>query len=367
MPVKRLLLVLVIAALAATAAMAAASYPSAVKSFTAKSTGDVIQVTHVTGIEDEVVAIEQGLLNGLQHALKPLVTGTYDLGTSSLRWRDLFLGRTLSIQGTLTADVKALDVSSTWNAGGTTFTAARVNVTDTASAAASLLLDLQVGGSSKWKVDKIGTVTQTGRLAINLGTITSAQALIEGSATWNSGSETFTAIFANITDTASAAGSALLDLLVGGTSQFKVTKAGTTTMLGHLGVGTASTNLSGVGRAVTVSAGTSGDVIAALDLQGSAASGDTSVGQIHFYHQSSLRARIDGVKVGSGGYFKFFLSDNGGTMRETLRLRKDDDIGTNETAMVVRYKTGTIMGDVVSVAAADSCGAGYRCLRVPNN
>lgn len=45
-----------------------------------------------------------------------------------------------------------------WNAGATTFTAIKMNVTDTASAAASLLLDLQVGGASKFKVSKGGVV-----------------------------------------------------------------------------------------------------------------------------------------------------------------------------------------------------------------
>lgn len=59
--------------------------------------------------------------------------------------------------GTLTSDVKALDLSATWNAGGVTFTGLKLNVTDTASAAASLLCDLQVGGTSVFKVDKAGT------------------------------------------------------------------------------------------------------------------------------------------------------------------------------------------------------------------
>jgi len=47
----------------------------------------------------------------------------------------------------------------TWNAGATTFTAIKMNVTDTASAAASLLMDLQVGGASKFKVQKNGDTT----------------------------------------------------------------------------------------------------------------------------------------------------------------------------------------------------------------
>jgi hypothetical protein len=41
-----------------------ASYPSAVKTFTSKSAGDTIQATHITDLQDEVTALEDGLLNG---------------------------------------------------------------------------------------------------------------------------------------------------------------------------------------------------------------------------------------------------------------------------------------------------------------
>lgn len=50
------------------------------------------------------------------------------------------------------------DMADTWNAGGTTFTAVKMNVIDTASAAASLLVDFQVGGSSVFRVQKNGQV-----------------------------------------------------------------------------------------------------------------------------------------------------------------------------------------------------------------
>jgi hypothetical protein len=49
------------------------------------------------------------------------------------------------------------DMADTWNDVGTVFTAIKMNVTNTASAAASLLMDLQVGGSSKFSVDKNGS------------------------------------------------------------------------------------------------------------------------------------------------------------------------------------------------------------------
>ena len=53
----------------------------------------------------------------------------------------------------------AVSVTPTWNAVGTTFTGLKVNATDTASAADSLLADLQVAGSSVFKVDKRGDIT----------------------------------------------------------------------------------------------------------------------------------------------------------------------------------------------------------------
>ena len=54
------------------------------------------------------------------------------------------------------ATVNIYDMTDTWNDGGTVFTAIKMNVTDTASAAGSLLLDLQVGGSSLFSVDDEG-------------------------------------------------------------------------------------------------------------------------------------------------------------------------------------------------------------------
>jgi hypothetical protein len=60
--------------------------------------------------------------------------------------------------GTLTTDVKVLDLSATWNDAGVTFTGLKFNVTDTASNAASRLLDLQVGGTSQIYATKDGAL-----------------------------------------------------------------------------------------------------------------------------------------------------------------------------------------------------------------
>jgi len=55
--------------------------------------------------------------------------------------------------GTVTASTP-LSITQTWNSAGVTFTGLQLNATDTASASGSLLMDLQVGGSSKFRVEK---------------------------------------------------------------------------------------------------------------------------------------------------------------------------------------------------------------------
>ncbi len=58
--------------------------------------------------------------------------------------------------GTVTTSNPLITGTQTWNAGAVTFTGWKLNVTNTASAAASLLLDLQVGGSSVFNVRRDG-------------------------------------------------------------------------------------------------------------------------------------------------------------------------------------------------------------------
>jgi hypothetical protein len=86
------------------------------------------------------------------------------------------------------------DLADTWNDGATTFTAIKMDVTDTASAAASLLLDLQVGGASRFKVAKTGTTT-FGNSAVIIdgpsGTITAASTISINSGAFRFLADTF--------------------------------------------------------------------------------------------------------------------------------------------------------------------------------
>lgn len=86
-----------------------------------------------------------------QAASAPSVYSTQAVATT-------LLGSTTLSGATITASQPVLDLSQTWNNGATTFTGLKFNVADNASAAASLLMDLQVGGSSRFSVSKTGSI-----------------------------------------------------------------------------------------------------------------------------------------------------------------------------------------------------------------
>lgn len=72
------------------------------------------------------------------------------------------------------------NLTDTWNAAGVTFTAIKMNVTDTASAAGSRLIDLQVAGSSRLYLDKSGALFVSGPITASSLSLSSALALSSG-------------------------------------------------------------------------------------------------------------------------------------------------------------------------------------------
>lgn len=89
-------------------------------------------------------AISVAAADACEAILASLEAGTYTQ-------ERLLLGGT-----TVTASTPLISGTQTWNNGAVTFTGYKLNVTDTASATASKLLDLQVSSASKFSVDKYG-------------------------------------------------------------------------------------------------------------------------------------------------------------------------------------------------------------------
>ena len=82
---------------------------------------------------------------------------------------------------TQTTAVPVLNATQTWNNVATTFTGIKLNVTDTTSAAASSLIDLQVGGTSYFSVLKTGRLSLLGQTFQEIQTANSVRFLFSGS------------------------------------------------------------------------------------------------------------------------------------------------------------------------------------------
>ena len=86
-------------------------------------------------------------------------TGSFVQESSGLTWDNTNKALTIT-GGTLTGATSypVLNLSQAWNNAATVFTGLKLNITNTASAAGSLLMDLQVGGLSQFSVGASGTV-----------------------------------------------------------------------------------------------------------------------------------------------------------------------------------------------------------------
>jgi hypothetical protein len=95
--------------------------------------------------------------------------------------------------GTLTASAPVLDLSQTWNNAGVTFTGLQLNVTNTASAAASRLLRIQRDGTDCFSILPTGGIQlnhSNNTVGINLQENWQALHISVGSTTFGSGSTT---------------------------------------------------------------------------------------------------------------------------------------------------------------------------------
>jgi hypothetical protein len=78
-----------------------ASYPSSLFAYTNVNNGDTSDASQIDNPVAEIIAIETALLNGFQHALKPLTNNTYTLGDVSHRWSKVWT-QDLDLAGVLT-------------------------------------------------------------------------------------------------------------------------------------------------------------------------------------------------------------------------------------------------------------------------
>ena len=109
---------------------------------------------------------------------------------------------------------------------------------------------------SQGVIELIAPLPPASELNVATGSITASNPVLNATQTWNAVGTTFTGIKENITDTASASGSLLADLQVGGVSKFSVTKAGSVTLGTPLSISNGGTGITSFGTGVQTALGT---------------------------------------------------------------------------------------------------------------
>jgi hypothetical protein len=155
-----------------------ASYPNSVKVFTTKTTGQAILASHINEPQDEITAIEQGLLQGLAHALFPNTDVGQDLGTTTKRWRQLLVQK-IAAGITNATRLRVQEVgTSTWITVNADFDGTNWNREDTTQPAQGI----EINNNKEVKYYRAAAganpITWTNVFTISTDRITASQAVI---------------------------------------------------------------------------------------------------------------------------------------------------------------------------------------------
>jgi hypothetical protein len=210
----------------------------------------------------------------------------------------------LSLTGTMTdSTAPGLLLDQTWNGGAYAFTGLALRVTNTASVAGGYLMNLSVDSTPRFSVYQEGCIRAQG------STLTSARPIGQFSTAWNNAGVTFTGLLLNVTDTASASASKLLDLQVGGTSKFYVDKEGIPNL-----------NYEGIRVSSSVDAGTETRALVGTGAGANGLFAASSGGMLGFTAGTSATAPLDGAFQRVAAGVLGVCSGVPGTYRD-LRLR----------------------------------------------
>lgn len=125
----------------------AASYPTSVKSFSTKSTTDVVEASHPNDLQDEVTAIEDALLNGFTHDLKN--TGWTDYsGTSTVTGWSAFTQKTIFYKKVGRLVFVSFQIAGTSDATTASFTLPHARTSEALTQTFAMSGDIQDNGAA---------------------------------------------------------------------------------------------------------------------------------------------------------------------------------------------------------------------------
>jgi hypothetical protein len=214
------------------------------------------------------------------------------------------------------------DLTDTWNAGGTTFNGIKMNVTDTASAAASRLVSLQVGGVERFSVDKAGIGT--------FASVVRAAAGSTGAPAFSFGSDTNTGMWSPSADA--------IAFSTAGGERVRVTNAG------DVGIGTTSPGAyrlnirSDQFTSVLVESTQTGSYLQLKSSLGTAFISTPSADAFAIHTGASAIERMRITSAGNVGI---------GTSSPTFRLQVETDTNDNAGAFVRNSNTGAAASGAV--------------------
>jgi hypothetical protein len=290
---------------------------------TTPSTGAFTTVT-ATGAADTIIGSESGTGSGTGGGVIAATASAN--GNASFGWRTNGVNRwVMDTVGTSDSESVRIRKLGTGAASVGTFSSTGLDVTGTISSTGALTVNSTavspigltlIGDNNSYNprmVFKTGTGSSAGKLDwLDASSVLQARFSyndsIGGAFEWKPGGSTNAM---SLTSSGLAVTGALSS----------TTGATFATGSGSVGVGTASPNLNGNTRALTISSETTaGTTSAALDIKG-VRSSDGSSGQITFYNGSSLNALINVARRGAdnSGSIEIYTS-NAGSLAERLRI-----------------------------------------------
>jgi hypothetical protein len=229
--------------------------------------------------------------------------------------------------GTATTAVNATSVTQTWNNSGITFTGNLTNITNTASAAASLIEDWQVGGVSQMNFG-IGSGP---RLQIGSGSSTSSGIILGYWGISGQGAFWSTNVTPSTTNHVMRFTSTVSEMNTGASGQLIFTIAGIAKMQ----------QASAAGQGLALTAGTATTDVAALSLT----------------RTNNNAAVATGVKIAytdttsAAGFLPLQILGGASATTNLLSLSKTGDVVAGATVNTAGYTVGTLPAGTIGMTA----------------